>query len=180
MPMYILLEYNGNYSITSGSLWNYYKDEVNGDENENNNAKNRKNNSKAITNKHFEYKRKIMGRTPDGNNTLKVEVAVPSKYFSNFRRFLDLPSVNCEIEPDLSWSKNCIVSEIVITPRISANSDANPPVREVAATLTTGATFQINNAKLYVPFTTLFVNDIIKFLENIKQGFKRTISRNKY
>ena len=60
-----------------------------------------------------------MGRTPDGNNTLKTEVAVPSKYFSNFRRFLDLPLVNCEIEPDLSWSKNCIVSEIVITPRIS-------------------------------------------------------------
>ena len=50
----------------------------------------------------------------------------------------------------------------------------------MAATLTTGATFQISNAKLYVPFTTLSINDIIKFLENIKQGFKRTISRNKY
>ena len=23
MPMYILLEYRGNYSMTSGSLWNY-------------------------------------------------------------------------------------------------------------------------------------------------------------
>ena len=44
----------------------------------------------------------------------------------------------------------------------------------------TGATFQINNAKLYVPVATLSINDNIKFLENIKQGFKRTISWNKY
>ena len=39
---------------------------------------------------------------------------------------------------------------------------------------------QINNAKLYVPVITLPVNHNIKFLENIKQGFKRTISWNKY
>ena len=45
---------------------------------------------------------------------------------------------------------------------------------------TTGAIFQINNAKLYVPVVTLSVNDNSKFLENIKQGFKRTISWNKY
>ena len=41
---------------------------------------------------------------------------------------------------------------------------------------TTGAIFQINNAKLYVPVVTFSVNDNIKFLENIKQRFKRTIS----
>ena len=29
-----------------------------------------------------------------------------------------------------------------------------------------------NNAKLYVPFVTLSINDNIKLLENIKQGFK--------
>ena len=45
---------------------------------------------------------------------------------------------------------------------------------------TTGATFQINNAKLYVPVVSLSINDNIKFLENIKQGFKRTIPWNKY
>ena len=31
MPMYDLLEYSDNYSMTSGSLWNYHKDEVNVD-----------------------------------------------------------------------------------------------------------------------------------------------------
>ena len=33
--MYNLLEYSDNYSMTSGSLWNYYRDELNNDENEN-------------------------------------------------------------------------------------------------------------------------------------------------
>ena len=28
MPMYSLLEYSKNYSKTSGSLWNYYRDEL--------------------------------------------------------------------------------------------------------------------------------------------------------
>ena len=38
----------------------------------------------------------------------------------------------------------------------------------------------ISSTKLYVPVVTLLINDNIKFLENIKQGFKRTISWNKY
>ena len=39
---------------------------------------------------------------------------------------------------------------------------------------TNAATFQINNAKLHVPVVTLSINDNVKFLENIKWGFKRT------
>ena len=42
--------------MTSGTLWNYYRDEVNHDENENDNANNRINNNKAITSKSFEYR----------------------------------------------------------------------------------------------------------------------------
>ena len=44
----------------------------------------------------------------------------------------------------------------------------------------TGATFQINNAKLYAALVTLYINDDIKILENIKQGIKIEISQNKY
>ena len=36
MPMYNLLEYSKNYSKTSGSLWNYYRDELTDDTNNNN------------------------------------------------------------------------------------------------------------------------------------------------
>ena len=38
MPMYSLLEYRNNYFMTSGSLWNYYKDKVNNNANEKNAA----------------------------------------------------------------------------------------------------------------------------------------------
>ena len=79
-----------------------------------------------------------------------------------------------------SKEKEWIISEISITPRVIGDSDANPPVLGVTAIQTTGATFQINNAKLYVPVVALPINDTINFLENIKQGFKRTIPWNKY
>ena len=72
-------------------------------------------------------------------------------------------------------TRTCIISEISRKPRIPANPNANPPVQEVAAIATTWATFQINNAKLYVSVVILSIN--IKFLENIKQT---TISWKKY
>ena len=74
------------------------------------------------------------------------------------------------------WSRYCIISEIPRTPEVLAN----PLVPVVETTQTTGAAFQMNNAKLYVPVVNLSINDNIKFLENIKQGFKRTNSSNKY
>ena len=58
------------------------------------------NNSKT-TSKSFEHKAKVIGRTPDDNNTLDAEVVVPLKYLSNFWRFLNLSLINCEIELDL-------------------------------------------------------------------------------
>ena len=72
-----LLEYSGNYSMASGSFWDYYRDEVDDDENEINNANNKINSSKTITSKSVEYKTKIKRRTPAGNNTLDAEIVVP-------------------------------------------------------------------------------------------------------
>ena len=46
---------------------------------------------------------------------------------------------------------------------------------------TEGTNFLITSANIYVPVFTLSINGNIKFyLENIKQGFKRTISWNEY
>ena len=62
MPMYNLFEYSNNHSMTLGSLWNYYGDEVNDSANENNNANNfRINNNKTTASKSFEYKEKLIG-----------------------------------------------------------------------------------------------------------------------
>ena len=47
MPMYNLLEYSHNYSMSSGSLWNYYRDEVNDNENKNDANEDMVNNNKT-------------------------------------------------------------------------------------------------------------------------------------
>ena len=47
MPMYNLLEHSNNYSMTSGSLWNYYRDEINYSVIEINNDGNKINKSKT-------------------------------------------------------------------------------------------------------------------------------------
>ena len=90
--MFNLLKYSNNYSMISGSLWNYYKDEVIDDANENSEAgKYMINNNKKTTSKQFEYQLKITGSTLAGNNTLDAEVVVPLKYLSkNWRPFIYL------------------------------------------------------------------------------------------
>ena len=69
--------------------------------------------------------------------------------------------INCEVELDLSWSKDCLI------PEIPANPTDNPPTDRTLPTQISKATFQINNVKLYDPVVTLSINDNIKFLENI-------------
>ena len=56
--MYNFLEHSDNYYMTSGSWWNYYRDELYNSVNENNDANNyRINNNKTTTSKSFEYKK---------------------------------------------------------------------------------------------------------------------------
>ena len=88
--------------MVSGSLLNYHRDEMNDDGNENNAANDYSiYNNHTVTSRSFEYKTKIIGRTPTNNNTLDTEVAVSLKHLSNFWRSLDLPLINCKIELDL-------------------------------------------------------------------------------
>ena len=62
----LLCEYSDNYSMTSGSLQNYYRNEINDDAMENDNANDKRiKNNKTITSKSFEYKTKIIGKTPN-------------------------------------------------------------------------------------------------------------------
>ena len=94
MQMYNLLEYSNNYSMTSGSVWNYYEDEVNIDGNEIE-KKYQVNNDKKTTRRSFEYKAKMIGSTSAGNNILDTDVAVPLNNLSN------LPLFNYKIDLDL-------------------------------------------------------------------------------
>ena len=89
MPMYNLVEYNDNYSKTSRSLWQYYKDDPN---------------DNIADSESFKSKIKITGKTPDDGNTKDVEIIVPLKYLSNFWRTLEMPLINCEVNLILKWS----------------------------------------------------------------------------
>ena len=60
--------------------------------------------------------------------------------------------IDCEIEFDLRWSKYCVISEILTTAQVAGNNPVN-------GTKTKGATFQINNATIYVIAVTLSIND---------------------
>ena len=79
MPMYNLIEYSNNYSDTSGSLWQFKRDEVPAG-----NADLTINNSQS-----FKYKATLLGKTADAvNNTnssvKEAKIVVPLKYLSNF------------------------------------------------------------------------------------------------
>ena len=65
MPMYNLLEYSKNYKKTIGSLYNYYRDELNDDANLNNFA-----NNNVVSSNSFQYKNKIIGNTYNIDSTI--------------------------------------------------------------------------------------------------------------
>ena len=84
MPMYNLIEYSDNYSDTSGSLWQFKRDEVS-----NNNADLTFDNFQS-----FKYKAAFVGN--NGKSSVKdTKIVVPLKYLSTFWRSLEMPSINC-------------------------------------------------------------------------------------
>ena len=111
-----LLEYSKNYRKTTGSLQTYHRNELS--------------NPLSSNSESFKYKTSITGNTynvgdgEDGCDADKVgenetEVVIPLKHFSNFWRTLNIPSIDCEIELILTWSKKYVLADMT-----AAN---NPP-----------------------------------------------------
>ena len=102
---------------------------------------------------------------------------MPIKYLTNFRRILDMPLINCEINLILTWSENRVIAS-------KATKDAAPAQggnpAEAAVNNPTNVTFKRKDAKLYVPVVTLSTKDHNKRLDKLKTGSKRTIKWNKY
>ena len=169
MPMYNLLEYSKNYRKTIGSLYNYYRDQLNDDANLNNFA-----NNNVVSSNSVQYKYKIIGNTYnvdstivpaaggarvanpnyDANNSGKknVELAIPLKYLGNFWRALSMPLISCEVSLELKWDKNCVITSQQTGINLDGANTAAP----------TGATLAINDWKLYVQIATLSKDDEIK------------------
>ena len=139
-------------------MWNYYRDEPS--------------NPLSSNSESFTYKTNIIGKTPEDNDSLtSTKVVIPLKHLSNFWRSLNVPLINCKVELILTWSKNCVLADM-------ATRDAGGDNPAIVAP--SGATFKINDPKLFVPVVTLSKENDTKLLEQLKSGFKRTIKWNKY
>ena len=67
-----------------------------------------------------------------------------------------LPLVNCKIDLELTWHKDCMISIV--------NAAAGQVV-----------SLMITNTKLYVPVVTLSTKDNTNLTKQLNEGFKRTI-----
>ena len=148
MPMYNLLEYSDNYQDSTGSLYQFKRDEPPDD-----------NEDVASNTSSLVYKSKLIKGTDD-NNVNNVKLVVPLKYVSNFFRSLEMPLVNCKIDLELTWNKDCMIS--------SANAAGQV------------VPFMITNTKLYVTVVTLSTKDNNNLTKQLNDGFKRTIYWNQY
>ena len=105
MPMYNLLEYSKNDRKTTGSLWNYYRDEPNSGADANNIT------DSILNSKSVDYQANFIedGITQNNLTQNDVKIVLPLKHLSNFWRSLNIPLINCKIELILPWFKNCVV-----------------------------------------------------------------------
>ena len=118
MPLYNLLEYSKNYRKTIGSLYNYYRDELSDNADDNN-----FDNLKVVNSNTFKYKHKIIGNTynvnagaggydVNKNGMQEVELAMPLKYLGNFWRALNIPLISCEVSLELKLNKNGVITSL--------------------------------------------------------------------
>ena len=151
MPIYNLIEYSDNYQDSSATLYQYKRDEPPED--------NAIDDLTANNSNSFKYKVSLLDNPVVADNIVKisVKVVVPLKYLSNFFRSLEMPLINCKIELNLTWKKECVLS-----------TDAG------------NAVFIINDTKMYVPVVTLSKEDNKDFIEQQNKGFQRSIYWNEY
>ena len=164
MPMYNLIEYSENYADSSGSLYQFKRDES--PTNDRNPLNVTLDNSTS-----FKYKASLSGKATDanGNNrSLKnIKLVVALKYLSNFFRSLEMPLINCKIHLELNWNNNCVMHGA----DTYAGGDNNNN-RET--------TFQIRSTKFYVPVVTLSTKDNVNLTKQLEEGFKRSVYWNGY
>ena len=153
--MHNLIKYSDNYSKRSACLWQYYKEipAVN-------NNIDIVNFNGANATDSFNFETKITGQRNNNGRIDNVQIIVPLKYLSNFWMTLERPLINCEIELILRWSSDCVVIYTNV-------ANQNP-------------TFSITETSLYVPVVALSTQDNTRLLQQLKSGFKRAITLNKY
>ena len=149
-------------------MYNYYRDELNDDADDNNFAYNVDSTIVSAAGG-----ARVANPDYDANNSGKKKYRtshIPLKYSGNFWRALSIPFISCEVSLELKWNKTCVITSQQIGVNLDGGNTAAP----------TGATLTINDCKLYIPVVTLSKDDGIKLLTNLKSGFTREIIWNKY
>ena len=110
-PMYNLLKYSKNYSKTSASLWNYYKDELTDYTNDNNCP-----NKNVINSRSLKYKTSITRSTYNVPRRITDDDGNPvnnPNYDRNRRSTKEVETaVYCEVSLALSWSETCMITSV--------------------------------------------------------------------
>ena len=150
LDIVILIEYSDNYQDSSATLYQYKRDEP---------PVNLANNLEVNNSNSFKYKVNLLGNPVVANNIarLNVKIVVPLKYLSNFFRSLEMSLINCKVKLNLTWKKECVLS-----------NDTVPVV------------FIINDTELYVPVVTLSKEDNKDFIHQQNKDFQRSIYLNEY
>ena len=92
-----------------------------------------------------------------------------------------MPLINCEVFLTLTWSENCVLTDITTQAARNANpnADCHLEARE-RINAPTQATFKITDTKLYIPIVTFSTGDDNNSLKQLKSRFKRTMIWNKH
>ena len=101
MPIYNLFEYSDNYADSSGSLWQFKRDEQN-----TNNGKFADVTTADLSS--FKYKSRFFKTLDAADNVVfkNAKIVVPLRYLSIFFRSLEMPLIDCKIHLELNWTKN--------------------------------------------------------------------------
>ena len=84
--------------------------------------------------------------------------------------------INYEVFLTLTWSENCVWTDI--TPKAARTAQGDNQARP-AVNAPTNAIFKITDTKLYVPVVIFSTENDKRLLEQLRTGFERTIKWNK-
>ena len=85
-----------------------------------------------------------------------------------------MPLIKCELNIILTWSENCILTDITTQSAIPTQGD-NPARPTINAPIS--AILKITDTKLYVPVVTLSAQDANKFLEQLKSSISKNYQK---
>ena len=136
---YNLIQPNSNNWDPSGSLLQFKRDEING------NADITTTNSSS-----FKYKSNLIDDVAADETVKDVQTVVPVKYLRSFWQSLEMPFINCKVNPELAWGRKVTL----------------------ASASRTATTFKTTDAKLYFIIVTLSTKDNVKIVKKLSDGFK--------